>query len=359
MANQDDAGIALSSSINQRSFRLLELPPTLLEVLSSETLPTMSIKSAAPIVGSEAPSYAVLCTHDQTFQLRQVHSSNSIFLVQPSSTKGSAEDDRIPLPSVSIVAACKATLELHEVSTIAAFHLRKLLPVYNELQDGQNDSEMMASTWSAEKRTSKAEVFTNVPLSDQECEGGWIDLCAFEVAYQAMRPSARTLAKVWTALLAAATLHGVDLTSQFSVNNMWGLMADDGFPRSLVEAIFHVLRMDSDPPLGHWASLKRSKCVWWVGCIILESSQNSGFGTPQMDFLRRWKDVLPELWRGDAVLDALKGMYTEPTRTTIAFKDAGFATLGNDGMPAQISDSAKKGTLGARKWHEKFKDARR
>src|SRR5271156_3399898 len=99
----------------QQSFRLLELPPELLELLSSDNPPTyviygiqldltlnrfrltkstrLYLKSSNPPTnvsstttprtkGAEA-GYVHLCSPTQTYQVRQVSTSNSLFVTQP------------------------------------------------------------------------------------------------------------------------------------------------------------------------------------------------------------------------------------------------------------------------------------
>ena len=95
--------------------------------LKSAESPSVNIDSKQP-----SPS-AVLCTDDLTYQLRQVQSSNSVFILQPSeSLHGNNE---IPSPSLSAIAQCTATLELILSDNVASFAmacrlLRRILPSY-------------------------------------------------------------------------------------------------------------------------------------------------------------------------------------------------------------------------------------
>ena len=77
---------------------------------------------------------AVLCTDDRTYQLRQVQSSNSVFILQPS--ESSRGNDRIPSQSLLAIAQCTSTLELIPSDAAASFALtsqllKKTLPSYN------------------------------------------------------------------------------------------------------------------------------------------------------------------------------------------------------------------------------------
>lgn len=95
--------------------------------LKSAETPNANVDSKQPI-----PS-AVLCTDDHTFQLRQVQSSNSVYIVRPSESLH--EDHEIPSPSLSAIARCTSTLELVTSDTAASFAmvsqlLKESLPQY-------------------------------------------------------------------------------------------------------------------------------------------------------------------------------------------------------------------------------------
>lgn len=81
----------------------------------------------------ESGSNAVLCTNEHTYQLRQVQSSNSVFILQPSET--SRGDNQILTQSLFAIAQCTTTLELIPLDTVASSAmvsrlLKKSLPSY-------------------------------------------------------------------------------------------------------------------------------------------------------------------------------------------------------------------------------------
>lgn len=74
----DDLSLRFSSSFPARKLLLVELPPEVLEcVVNGEDL---------QIKGSDQGPDAVLCTSNKTFSIKKVETSNSVFLVPPSST---------------------------------------------------------------------------------------------------------------------------------------------------------------------------------------------------------------------------------------------------------------------------------
>lgn len=158
MSTQDDTGMSFEISNEQQNFRLLELPPTLLALITSQDSPkyvlTLDVRhtrdegiadmseslwlksaesSSANVESKQPKSSAVLCTDDHTYQIRQVQSSNSVFILQPSESHRGVNE--IPSPSLSAIAQCTATLELILADTAASFAmvsrlLEKNLPSY-------------------------------------------------------------------------------------------------------------------------------------------------------------------------------------------------------------------------------------
>ncbi|KKY15095.1 putative sister chromatid cohesion protein dcc1 [Diplodia seriata] len=248
MSTQDQSGVPVGVAHAPQHFRLLELPDSLLELLTSPNPPVLSIKSRPASATSSASDQqkqasAVLCTSNKTYHLRQVHTSNSVHLTQPANL--SARPDALSTLGISAIAKCGSVLEAHPVTESPVSAVR----------------EAITRIWHAEN---------------------------------------------WDG-------HGF---AQFS-----------------------------------GATVDRAKCVPWVGRNLL-AALDSHYRTarPTADFLDLWRDTLPEAWREDAQLEAIKGDYTLPSDHTIAPKGA--STLS--------STTAGTGTgKGPRKWHEKFKATRK
>ena len=177
MSTQANSGISFEISNEQQNFRLLELPPSLLAFIVSGDTPwyvtiprlrdlqdvdmfeSLWLKSAEPPNANDdlkqASPSAVLCTNDLTFQLRQVQSSNSIFILRPTESHGT--EDEIPLPSVSATAQCTSTLELIPSDTAASpallsRFLRDSLPSYNGTETDMESEKN--STFSSKREAS-------------------------------------------------------------------------------------------------------------------------------------------------------------------------------------------------------------
>ncbi|KAI5807276.1 hypothetical protein DFH27DRAFT_639946 [Peziza echinospora] len=83
---QTHSTIPFSFSTPQTPFRLLELPQEILELIENpQSAASLSSQSQAPALylKSTPNTHAVLCTAHKTYQLRQVQTSNSLYLLKP------------------------------------------------------------------------------------------------------------------------------------------------------------------------------------------------------------------------------------------------------------------------------------
>jgi sister chromatid cohesion protein DCC1 len=279
----------------------------------------------------------VLCTPHRTFQLRQVQTSNSLFLTQPTLE---AHGNEIPVPVTRAIASCTATLELHPSDASAVALLQEALPVYDVVA-GDVDATANGK--------SKAAVCQDIPLSDGECKLGWDALMAFEHEDSSYQPSANALAQIWRSINAAALAEGVKLDSQFLTDDITRAVAEEGHPRGLAQAVIGFLAKDGQESDGRWSCLDRAKTVEFTGKTLLKAKQGSDFLIP--DFMDTWEDKLPEAWRKDAQLSLIEGAYELPTSTTIRSTSPGGTMIGT--TPAVVSKPS------ARKWHEKFGKTRK
>ncbi|KAK7732101.1 hypothetical protein SLS57_001081 [Botryosphaeria dothidea] len=350
MSTQEQAGVPLALAHAQQNFRLLELPDSLLDLLTSQNPPVLSIKSKpAPTTSSasaqQKQASAVLCTADKTYHLRQVHTSNSVHLTQPANL--TAGSDALPTPAISAVAKCGALLELLPVSESPVAALREAITRiwHSERWDGETTADFSGEV--VEK--SKEEFYADVPFSDQECEKAWIELCAFEFEGRPVLPTLPALWMYWRTIFTTAVAEGIDLQAQFQIAHLAKTLKDEeDLISELVEAIFHRLLPDDQMAGDDWAAVDRAKCIPWVGRNLLAALySHHGTARPTAEFLDLWRDALPEAWRADAVLEAIQGDYTFPSDHTIAPKGV---------------ESKPEGTAASkapRKWHEKFKATRR
>ncbi|XPS76731.1 hypothetical protein M3J09_008778 [Ascochyta lentis] len=337
---QHDGGVPFAVTARPQKLQLLELPSAVAALLDApnSNSPRLSIKSSAALPGR--PAYAVLCTPNETFHLRQVQTSNSLFVTQPRSLDSHGND--IPIPATCAIASCPATLELLPSDASAVALLHEVLPVY-DIVAGHVDATGNGK--------SKAFVFENLPLSDAQCHAGWDELMAFELHQDTYRPSVNALSQVWTSINAAALAEGVKLDSQFLTEDVATAASEDGHPSSFVKAVLTHLSDNEQDADGPWSCLDRARTVAFVGKTLLQAKQGSS-DFLIADFTDEWEDRLPEAWRKDAKLSAIEGSYEFPSDTTIRARSKDVAV-------ANVQDASVATKPSARKWHEKLAKTRK
>ncbi|KAK4109712.1 hypothetical protein N656DRAFT_782545 [Canariomyces notabilis] len=120
MATQDDAGIPLFHAVDETGYKLLELPPELLELLERPDPPTLTLHPS--------PTAALLKTPNdsngnggegKTYSLRQKNTSNALILLEPAApttatATATTDDDAqvIGPPGLNAIATLHETIEL-------------------------------------------------------------------------------------------------------------------------------------------------------------------------------------------------------------------------------------------------------
>ncbi|KAJ5740322.1 hypothetical protein N7493_000194 [Penicillium malachiteum] len=395
MATQDTRAILLTHTYPQQGFRLLELTPELDALLSSADAPVLELKSPSNALAKAVPDvsgqeYVNLCTPTKTYRIRQVQSSNSLHLLRPSAGRISRADIKVveeeagesgalnlPDDSVSAIAKCGSTLELHTPPDgfSAVPFLEKSLRLYDRRSEDVDEDVMMEESDAIEDMGAtgmqkvREQICADVPVSAEQCEQGWVDICAFVDAKSGLtgwRPSARMRLNVWKRILDGTILQGIDLEKQFLVEDLWKSVLDDDesepFPRGLLEAVVRKLcTADERPALPDaikWASLERVECSSWVGetyLAVTAPTASSAIG--RSEFLQAWKDCLPESWRGEASLSKLQnGVYQSPDPTTIFFVEP---SQRQQVAKAAAGSAAAAKAKPTRNWHELLKTQKR
>ncbi|KAL3706509.1 hypothetical protein TMatcc_007521 [Talaromyces marneffei ATCC 18224] len=413
MSTQAARSIRFTHNSPQQAFRLVELTPDLLELISSPNAPTLHLKSPAtddPTGSENNTAYVNLCTPTKTFRIRQVQSSNSIHIIKPSDGQnkvitlskrqkhdGEDENDTEIAPeTVTAIAKCGSTLELQGLSNEESFALAKsmlarILRVWDEGMTFDNDDEDVdmdggeATELLPMNRNMlvKKAVIGDLPFADTQCQKAWIELCAFVPGnYKspsgerpAFQPSATVKLGIWKRILEGCILQNIDVEKQFLVGDLWKAVLGDEddddherektMSRSLFDVVVKRLAersgengIDGAAELK-WSNLDKDVCIKWIGETYLEATaptEKRAIG--QSEFLNAWKDLLPETWRTEALLSNLpEASYKRPDPVSIYF------------VPESERENAKKEAQGAagsgikvknsRNWHERFKGQRK
>ncbi|PYI21107.1 sister chromatid cohesion protein Dcc1 [Aspergillus violaceofuscus CBS 115571] len=416
MSTQSAPSILFTHTAPQQGFRLLELPPEVADLLTSDHPPTFYLKTPTPTTAQPTTSssssssrptdsreYVNLCTPTQTYRIRQVQSSNSLHILRPSGMGGRdtvlrREDLAIVdgdgdmdvdvdvdvdvgvdlAETVTTIAKCGSTLELHvpEGGFRAAEFLGALVGRFAPgmsaaaATGSAREREMEGGAGAAEDGKVMETVFTDIPVSRAECERVWVEGCAFVWRGRAWVPTPEVRMEVWKRMVDGAVVQGIDLRTQFLVDDLWKSVVvededEDGqIPRALFEAIVRrvVEGEEGKSLLGEklkWASLDREVCVRWVGETYLEAmAPMASAAVGRSEFLNAWKDHLPEAWREEVALAKLTdAVYQLPDPTTISFVTEFERQRSKKNLPtdASAATAAKK----SRNWHELFKNQKR
>lgn len=279
-----------------------------------ESLSLKSMKLDSQDGATSTQHNAVLCTNDQTFNVRQVNSSNSVFLTEPIQSNLGSQRSSLYNTGVQAIAQCAATLELIPASVDGTSILKQLLPTYNFVTDDVEHNKNLNHESKSYERFSKEALFENIPLSRHQFDDAWRNTCAFELDGVALLPSAIHLARIWKSITSAATRNGLNLAKSFCLMDLTETVDEDDFPRDLLNAVITRVVMDNKDAMENKKNsqeypvetIDRDECVSWIGGVFLEAHSLSGNGCLELDFLHDWQNQLPEKWRGDAKLGALK-----------------------------------------------------
>ncbi|KAK4494128.1 hypothetical protein PRZ48_014426 [Zasmidium cellare] len=343
MAQSSGIPITILPESDLQHFRLLELPAELLALVTSESPPLLQLKSVDNIDGTAKDANAVLCTPDKTFEIRQVNTSNSVYLTQPCRT---GDDEGGSSDAIEAIAKCDSTLELTPASKRSAVpFIKKALPVFAS-----------TGSYGSARSVSKTELFSHIPLSQAECEEGWKELACFESIDPSgcFIPSAKVKAQVWEAAMTAATAERASLQDPFIVDDIpvFAMDLKEDWPLELLSGVFASV---SSSTAGGNLAIDEERCVRFAGLSQLEA-RSGGRATDLAAFLKAWKDVVPETWRTKCEISTLKGSYNlSDGGKSITFIDSQTTANTSNGGAEEA-----KSALGAkRKWHEKFKSAKR
>ncbi|KAF8438719.1 hypothetical protein BGX38DRAFT_1262018 [Terfezia claveryi] len=361
MSTQDHSHIPLSYSTPQAPVRLLELPPALLSLIESDSPPILKLKSSpAPKTSS---SHAVLCTPSQTFSIRQVQTSNSLYLLQPHAPTPCSDSDafpEIPQPGLSIVSTATSYLELLPSTPDPIPELYQSLPVYHGWDTGEDDEDGdFAMQTELLDQKGYSGLLEHASVSDGEFLRAWTETGVFELARIPHRPSAAISLQLFNKLSDASLLSRIHLfepSKPFATSNIWNAIEEDSLPIPFLEAF---LRRVCDPMEGTWGGdagwvITQPRLAACIGRLLLEAEHDKRKLLPRSSinatehpslpgFLKDWKDFLV-----DKNIESWLAPGASPRAEV-----AKVSVFGDAPAPAAASTGAAAGR-GRGKWHEKF-----
>ncbi|RVD84074.1 uncharacterized protein DFL_005843 [Arthrobotrys flagrans] len=330
MSTQDDSkAIPLAFAHEQAPVRLLELPPSLLSLIENSTFqspaPVLKIKAPpnpinnGPNTTSTGPTpFAVLTTATETYNIRSVHSSNSIFILKPVPIPIIQDQDEVdsdtemvddPIittkPGVIVTSTCASHLELLPSKPNTELLLQSTLTEYKSSETPpERPSEPL----------SKSQILLNTPVSDAEFHEGWRGVTAFEMDDWALRLSPQIALNIFNILIELIVSHGkLQETDkdEMGMHFFMKLVEQDGdleYPkdaiRAVVQGAFEGKKIEDGSLAYSYTTPYTTK---WVGKHILLSNPNKSF--TEREFMETWRSKAPdecESTENDSVAPATK-----------------------------------------------------
>ncbi|KAI1757224.1 hypothetical protein F4782DRAFT_525981 [Xylaria castorea] len=109
MSSQNDSGIPVFHAPDGVGYRLMELPPELLEALESPNPPNLSLEASA--------TSAVLKCGSQAWGLRQKNTSNALILLKPGDINLASSQTPQAQTGLKLISTTHDTIELVPEST--------------------------------------------------------------------------------------------------------------------------------------------------------------------------------------------------------------------------------------------------
>ena len=403
MASQPPKLSAIPFSLKQpfENVRLLELPDELLEIIEKtnvEPTDSLYLKSSPPIDnldGNESQTKEGslhLCTNDKSWLVKQVSTSNSVYVAR-TSLAFPVEDDDGDEPMDGLLGRIQTgltafakpgnVLELHPIPSatyqaVAVEHLMQLVPTINRVKD--------IDLVGRKVHHSIQRLYDHIPAPRSAISKELAEQCVFEAAdVGAYIPTANLMLDTWRKLIEAATIAGTKITASLDTDALLDSIpdvddiADNGDAINIcknvakrmfehggyLEALGIIVRSSNET--NELDMLNEMEISRWVGNLILKAARQGGDGgkVEKDAFEKRWEDAVPAAWVrycSAEVLDSACSIETGGEKTMIAWKEYSVIS-GSDGR----SDSTQKSTAqttvplpaasvgkAKRKWHEKF-----
>lgn len=268
------------------------------------TLCRLQLKSSPAEAGrsnalaATKPQSAVLCTPSKTYNIAQVNTSNSVFVVCPAEPTSNGARE-----GLSADAQCRESLELQPSTGSAMPYLVDALQSYHAPYEEQGYTGFATEPRVPNSGRSKASVFSDIPFSEAECEEAWVALAAFEREGLCYRPTPRAVLELWRALLSGMIIRGDSFDGDCCEDDLWQFLVDDEFPRGMFSAVLS--RMTDETSLHGVLRFKKEECVSWIGRLHLQDMGKGGQQFGIREFVHAWNEDLPEQWRGGA-LESIK-----------------------------------------------------
>ncbi|ESK96086.1 hypothetical protein Moror_7431 [Moniliophthora roreri MCA 2997] len=281
-----------SSSADEGSFKLLELPAELCKIFES------SLEAPEPVsftVKGQSGDDAVLCTRDRTYALRSVALSNTLLVVTP------APYGEVPDVDNALVIHDQINEILELTPIVPKLHKLSTLLKGKEYGQDHEDEDMEADDGT--KRVSYAQLREAIQASDAELDSGLKGKRILDINGD-LRPIAPSyLSHIIELILNTLVSHSID-SAAASVEKLSSALADNHeIPRTVSTQIMSWFGEIED---GRW-QMDAESIVKEAGLSVLRPHQTNPITV--RDLTEAWKEMVGDTFASIVSLDLLSGNY--------------------------------------------------
>ncbi|KAK9145208.1 hypothetical protein Sjap_005111 [Stephania japonica] len=241
-------------------------------------------------IRGEPDEEAVLCTPSATYALKYVGTSNSAFLIPPSSGPSSDVSDSGPVKVASAIKLAPGVMELVEVAP--RLHKLKELLAENPYRPEEDSMEELEEN-DGLRRLRWEDLVERVQASDEELKGALKDISAVEINGYWRIVDEKYMDMVLNMILHNLVLNEWSLDG-FEEDQVLGIMGSDGFPLKIV---LHCLEIYGRRVNLTDDELSGGRCLWRLDekqvCVHFARVILRGGKMKMERFMDEWMDKIP------------------------------------------------------------------
>ncbi len=272
----------------ETGYHLLRLTPELQKLVMKGNNVTEDIS----IKASDENSDAVLCVADSTFQLRQVHHTNTLLL-----TKKHDENDMFAFTDIKFLLECTKISPKLNINDI---------PIYNSINDILTDQTPSLST-----------LKKNSPMSDLEFDQLWASVGGCELNGISCILSQDLLMESLNIIITASSTIDCkegELYKNITIDKIISIINDSEFDSNLIQTTLKYFSNTIIEPF----ELNSEKITKFYGIQALKKLSSSSL-ISQKDFITSWKQLIPTTFKTKFEISQLRGYYSQPLPNKIQY----------------------------------------
>lgn len=382
------SGIALKISQPFENVRLLEVPEDLLSIITSSNLngQPLFLKSS-PTTGNPSSNQEGnlhLCTNDKAWLVKQVSTSNSIYLTRSEGVDVNSTDTQNEGTTGNIITAYakpSSILELHSIkeadsNAVAETHLRQLLPVLTSSTQIIQQSQF-----------SKQQLYSEIPAPRNSILQALGQNCVIELPWsmpagpytrgnrhdvKAYIPEPSLLLETWRGIVEVATISELNIMGNLEADILLEAFTEAEDAASQSQNILKATARAMFERDGYFESIgiitrglrwdvqdnmNEMDLARWVGNMLLKEAQVKTNTTIQREqFESQWEDAVPAYlakYCSAEVLGQSCTVQNDGPTDSIDWRD--FKIASKEGTEGDtVSRTTASTNKAKRKWHDKF-----